>query len=1853
MKFIFDKLTRLSLRFRAVTIVLVIALLVMGVISFTRLNQELLPPIDLPQTIILAQAQGMTSEQVLTIITQPIEEQLSQVDEIINLESQTTGSFGAVITAFNDFGIDQSSLRQNIRTAVDNIWLPQRRINADNPDSYLSELDAQVLIYLAEDDSNFLFQLSPETWSTFSDETIRQTAAYLSRQTEESATSVNALQRLVDKEIVPQLDTIPDIANIDVVGGETITEDLDGQSRDVIQTSVTPESLLLRLSPEAWTIIAPRIGAPETLSDEVVAFFDDVDVNVPDIEVDTPPALPESWQVVNGAENTPTYFYDASDLIEIGSLTQPVATVLNNFRETGEIAGALGQTNDLTIEDVERMLALEPTMAQYFESDQILALPQDVFQYITDQTEFIESLDGFTRDAIAARKMAESLSREGTPLEERSPVLLPSQWRIPTPQLITFSFSDIPLATFSVSTTDEFDPDAVLSGSNTEAVIPTATPLPMDDTNTTEADADALDQPAAPAEDAPLPMIFGQEFSGVSLAGFLGVELKNTSDLLTLNLPDEIAAVLGSETLSAAEFFNLLVNPPEISPDAIPDELAGFNPAMLSMAAPLLIGQLEAANVAYLIENDPEFVSTLDPGVVEALSPDARALIESAADQSTAGVENSDEEGAEAEGPALNREWQTLAAGFAEQQGFDLELETADDLLNLPLPFGVIVQQLASTPELAAFLPNLFGNLPVDAVQYLIQEDPALLNNLPSDVLLYLSDDVLSLLSDETQARAPRPLPNAWTPLLEETLDTGEASRPVYSTADLLALTETGDASDVLNRINSTTLSDRLNSYTVRLMDSLTPQIINRFIREEPDFFTKLDSGVVLNFSSDILSMLTEAEIQALPNLTDEEISQALAIREDPSLSAFAELESLYATDVPAADPSAPALNSEWTFLEPQYGIELDSADDFFRFPEGYPFADAATLINSVFDSPQGANFAPQLLGNMPVSALEYIVDRDATVLEDLIPPALALLPEEGLALLSEDLQERAEAGIAEFTPQNQITRTDGNDSLFVTVFKTAEANTVSTFAEVEELLQTIDAANESITVGVVFEQSSFVEQSIEGVAREGSLGAVFAVVIILIFLSGGVWGLRGRRLVGMIMIVLFTLLLLLLTASNLQTAGNDWGQAFAQSDTVLRVLLIVFITAGLFIVFWPGNVPDPAWRATLVIAVSIPLSIMTALFGMYVVAPTMHDVISPLAENSALFEFILRLFPEELTLNIMTLSGLTVAVGRVVDDSIVVLENIFRQLQAGGDKREAIIQGTRDVSAAIFTATLIAVVVFLPLGFTGGLIGAFFLPFGLAVTYALAGSFLVALTVIPVLAFLFIDPDDLPEDSDIWLASYYRPVLRWALKNGWTKTAIIVAAVASMLFAGFLFSQRPFAFLPNFGEPQITVNVNMPPGTSIIETNTLMLEMEQWIEENIPQEQITATQVNVGGGGANFETLLTGGGVSENQASLVIGLDVSQDELEAIADQIEREAIYIFNACPQTEMRPNQTSRDVMTTAEVDGTTEIVCADGTERTNNVEVAAASIADAGFGGFALVVSGPITSEINQDIIDAINSIDGLSKAESNFAAQANGDSQPTFIRVNRAEAFSYSAEVNTENTIGVTQQAVTEIQSIPAIEGNICEENATDTSNCFTVSQGFESEIQTEGFTSLGFAMILAIGIVIVVLAATMQSFVYWLSIIFSIFVAPVGAAIALTLADRVLGISALIGLLMLIGLVIANAVVLIDRVRSNRRERGMVLQDALIEAGGRRLRPILMTSLATIIALTPLAIGLSEGAIIASELGTVVIGGSISSTLLTLIVVPVVYSVLSPLHRLLSFRKDGETRTDSSDKAVNPASAD
>lgn len=1621
MKALFSSITSLSLRFRLITLLLVVLASIAGVVAVTELRQELIPPIELPQTIILAQASGMTSEQVLTTVTERMEDALDSIPEIVNLESTTTGSFGAVITARNDFGLNQERIRANIQAAIDSTWLPLRRISApegEDPTTFaarlLDEMTADVLIYLQERDSNFLFQLSPAVWEALSPDTVTQVAGYLAAENQSTAGDASALRRLIDQEIIPALETLPQLGTISVSGGQALPDDASAVTETPAVTS-EPESLLLQLSSEVWEVVSARTGQSGTLDQNAVDALSASSVTIPE----EAPALPPSWQIDR--------FKDASDLREMRSLTRSIASVFNNFLETGRIEGSLGQTDDLTPEIIERMLEIEPTLVEYFKAEQLVAMSDDVFAALPES--FIAELDGFTRDELAAKAVAQMITGEQAAPE---PADLPQAWRIAPPQLITFGFDDLPLATFSISGSSEI-----------AAGEPTSTPDSA--AGETLAEVAAQDQPAAsetptPSGDIPegpaLPLIF-------NLIGIqFGIELNSADDLINLQLPEEAASQFGMSSLMASDLFNfmlLLQNP---------DSLPGDVQVTIPIDVATILGTISPEAIAFIAENDPTFVPNLSAEVFDTFSDDVLALPQIA--------------------PPLDQAWNTLGG----------------------------------QPQFAG--------------------------------------------------------------------------QPLVNTRDILDLGD-GQASAVLNSINES-VPERFAGYEVRLFDSLSTGALRYFALHEPDFYANLDPAVIEKLSAAALAQLPEDVLAGLDPALAERLT-AIASGEQPT-AADAQ-SALYTSDVPEADPNAPAINTDWQLVGDFIGVELNSADDFFRF-----FPSVSGFFNELFDSAQGIAFAPSLFGNLPVDAAAYMDERDPDLFNNLRIEALQLLTPEVLTALPQSVQDRTSSGAQPFVPTSAVTRTNGSSSMMLTIYKSSDANTVEAYHLTEQLLHEIDEANDDISVGIAFEQASFIEESISGVAREGGLGAVFAVVVILVFLSGGLWSLRGRRVTGIVIAVVFAAALVGIVLINANASGVDFATAFAQTDMVLLVLLIGATVIGVLVAIWPRPVPYPAWRSTLVTAVSIPLSVLMALAFMHWIPPAIHELLAPYADGSPLIMFILRLFPSSISLNILTLSGLTVAIGRVVDDSIVVLENIFRQIQAGGDKRAAIISGTRDVSVAIFAATVITVVVFLPLGLTGGIIGEFFLPFGLAVTYSLMASFVVAITVVPVLAYMLLDRKDMTEAENTILERIYLPVLRWALDRGRNMLIVLAIAAISLVIGGLLLAGRPQAFLPELGEPQITVEISLPVGTKITETNARAAELEAYLRDEFG-DQVKVVQTVIGSAGLDLSTLLLGeSSVSENIGQMTIGV-TDPEQIDAFTQEVRARAEQIFGA------------------------------------GNSTVSAASLTEQGLGGFALVLSGPrdALEAIDQQIIATLNDVPGLANVGSNLAGFAEGGSEgaQTFIRVDKQSAVRYTGELETSDTLGVTNAAKQAILDLPGLPETI------------TVSEGFETALQTEGFANLFVAMGIAIVIVIILLMITFNSLVHWLDIILSIVVAPVGAAVLLALTDRVLGISAMIGLLMLIGIVVTNAVVLIDRVQSNRYERGMSVHDALIEAGGRRLRPIVMTALATIMALLPLAIGLSKGAIIASELGTVVIGGLFSSTLLTLIVVPVAYMLLSPLHKRIA----------------------
>jgi len=754
---------------------------------------------------------------------------------------------------------------------------------------------------------------------------------------------------------------------------------------------------------------------------------------------------------------------------------------------------------------------------------------------------------------------------------------------------------------------------------------------------------------------------------------------------------------------------------------------------------------------------------------------------------------------------------------------------------------------------------------------------------------------------------------------------------------------------------------------------------------------------------------------------------------------------------------------------------------------------------------------------------------------------------------------------------------TNGTPGLTISVGKSADANTVTTAQDSIAAIEEFAAAHSAqVTHSIVTDSSIFILESIDALLKEGGLGAAFAVVVIFVFLL------------------------------NL--------------------------------------------RSTIVAAVSIPLSVLAA---------------------------IILMSTTGITINIMTLGGLAVAVGRVVDDSIVVLENIYRHRSQGEPIGEAVLNGTREVSSAITSSTITTIAVFLPLGVVGGLISQFFLPFALTVTYALLASLVVALTVIPVLAYFLVkvkgskatipyavDTDH--EEISIW-GRIYLPVLGLALRRRATKFATLLIAFSLFLGATSLAGSIPTQFLNSGSEKVLTVTVNPPLGTSTERVLTRsraayeILEKDQTVElvtTSIPSADSTGTQTLVA----------ATTGRAPNAARMTVVLSADTDLAEAktrLAESLAEVGTQGWTVTiEEIGFAAGSNAISVIVTgeraADVEAASDLLVAtlaansdlanvksDLVKAGRQIEITVNPSAAAMAGLSAAQVAGEVRnllvgsllgqitidgSKVNLSIkIDssAVSDIDqlgaylvgGTKKVPLSSIATIEELSVPSSItRIDQALAANVSGEIAVADTGAVNaavKTAVTELQDAGKLSK-------------VDVRLAGVTEQQNESFSGLFTAMAVAILLVYLTMVLVFNSLVDPLVIMFSLPLAVIGAFPALLITDRPIGISALIGFLMLIGIVVTNAIVLLDRVEQLRHE-GVPTKDALLRAGATRVRPILMTAVATILALVPLAAGPSEGSIIAAELGTVVIGGLLSSTLLTLLVVPVVYSLIDGLKESLS----------------------
>ncbi|GAA2600384.1 efflux RND transporter permease subunit [Streptomyces axinellae] len=652
--------------------------------------------------------------------------------------------------------------------------------------------------------------------------------------------------------------------------------------------------------------------------------------------------------------------------------------------------------------------------------------------------------------------------------------------------------------------------------------------------------------------------------------------------------------------------------------------------------------------------------------------------------------------------------------------------------------------------------------------------------------------------------------------------------------------------------------------------------------------------------------------------------------------------------------------------------------------------------------------------------------------------------------------------------------------------------------------------------------------------------------------------------------------------------------------------------------------------RSTLVTAVSIPLSVVLTL---------------------------IVLWTRDLSLNMLTLGALTIAIGRVVDDSIVVLENIKRHLAYGKERTTAILDAVKEVSGAITASTLTTVAVFLPMAFVGGMVGALFGGFALTITVALLASLLVALTVVPVLSYWFLrapkalrglDPEEQrrrseEQESRSPLQRLYVPVLRFATRRRLTSVVIAVAVLIGTFGMAPLLKTN---FFDQGETQQLSISQELPPGSSLGAADKQAKKVEKMISGI---DGVEDYQVTVGSAGlmAAF-----GGSTATNQASYQIKLKESADSAkveDAVHDGLDKlgssigdttvnagdgfgsQDLSVVVKAGDADVLKKASERVRAKVAELDDVTDVQ-SDLSQSVPRVSVTAKDSAaryglnDAAIGqAVTQAVSGTksgkaILDDTERDVVlrspEPAKTVAALKKLPlgkvtlGKVADVRTVDGPVQMTRIDGARAATITAKPTGENTGAVSTKLQSEINSLDLPKGA-------------TADIGGLSQDQDDAFSSLGLAMLAAIAIVFLLLVATFRSLIQPLILLVSIPFAATGALGLLILTGTPMGVPAMIGMLMLIGIVVTNAIVLIDLINQYRRQ-GYGVIEAVIEGGRHRLRPILMTALATICALTPMALAITgDGGFISQPLAVVVIGGLVTSTLLTLLLVPTLYAMI------------------------------
>jgi hydrophobic/amphiphilic exporter-1 (mainly G- bacteria), HAE1 family len=905
-------------------------------------------------------------------------------------------------------------------------------------------------------------------------------------------------------------------------------------------------------------------------------------------------------------------------------------------------------------------------------------------------------------------------------------------------------------------------------------------------------------------------------------------------------------------------------------------------------------------------------------------------------------------------------------------------------------------------------------------------------------------------------------------------------------------------------------------------------------------------------------------------------------------------------------------------------GVEGGTSGTTGGAPTGEPTGASGSILGGAAPDAAGSSAPP---GGVPTSA------PTGASAPPTAAPTAAEAPE---PVLLGDVAEVREVG----SDLAGISRTNGEPSLGLDVVKETDANTVEVAADVEKVLDDVRDEIGKDQVVVVLNSATDVEESVNGLVEEALVGAVLAILVIFAFLR--------------------------------------------------------------------------SLRATLVTAVSLPTSVLAAL----------------------LFSWA-----DDLTLNIITLAGLTIAVGRVVDDAIVVLENSYRYVQSGYDPEEAALKGTTEVASAITSSTLTTTAVFLPLALVGGIVSKFFVPLSVTVALALFASLVVAVTIVPVLVSIFIrrgagegaplDTDEVPENarrvgglarfaigvvvflaasavslviassagvlgdmpglpsgfvdgvdglvsgvgavlliviavaaallvvglvllaaragqrsgddgSEGLLLRIYTPMLRWGLRH-----RLVVLLLALLAFGGGLGLVRflPVTFFPPSEERLLIADVELPAGTGIEKTSDGLRPFEDFLKQD---EAIKSYQVSIGG----EDTTDPESPVRpSNRAQAFINVKEDADVGRTL-DRVDREGDDLYGENFQIQVLQNGPPQGGLE-AVLTGGSKKELAEAAEtvsekfRTlddvNNVEsdlsggnpevevrvdpekAARAGLSPAlvsaslgsllGGGTVTSLGDTPVVVGVPEDSVDSLGEVRGLpvgSGTTIGDVAEVEEVGSPAAVsRVDGERAVTVTAQITSPDTQTVSTNAQKALAGV-ALPGNV------------VAQVGGENEDIDESFRNLFLSIIVALVLVFLILVVFFGSLRIPMVILLAVPLTTVGAFGALFLTNTAISVPSLLGILLLIGIVVSNAILLVD-FATKAQDHYETADEAILEAGRARLRPILMTAFATIFALMPLALGLSGGGngLISSSLAITVVGGLATSTFLTLLVVPVGYSII------------------------------